>query len=84
MERFIVPRRWQRGAWKSGIRTELDKKFPNETVKSVIITDNMKCYVTTEKSIMHDNPYHRIEFQAVEHHFEFEVVPRKCAQVMEG
>ena len=83
MERFIVPRRWHRGAWKSQIRLKLERKFPEETVKTVLITENMKCLVTTAKLVPHEN-HNRIEFQTVEHHHEYEVVPRKCAEVMEG
>ena len=82
--KFVVPRRWQKGAWQSAIRTKLDEKFRyDERVKSVFIT-NMKCYVTTAKPIIHDNPDGRIEFETVEHHLEFQVIPRKCSEVMEG
>ena len=85
MERFIVPRRWHRGAWKSGIRTELDKKYPHEQVKTVYVTSNLKCYATLAKPIMHPNPYDRIEFETQENFLEFEIVPRKCNAVkMEG
>jgi len=84
MERFIVPRRWHRGAWKSQIRLKLEGKFPDETIEFVHITSQNKCLVTTAKLVPHENPYHRIEFQTEEHHHEYEVVPRKCAEVMEG
>jgi hypothetical protein len=85
MKRFIVPRRWNKSAWRSAIRLKLDEKLkPEETVKSVYITESMKCIVTTETPIMHDNPYGRIEFQHETHSLEFQVVPRKCSEVMEG
>lgn len=85
MRKFIVPRRWNKSAWKSAIRLKLDEKLkPEETVKSVYITENMKCIVTTETPIMHENPYGRIEFQPETHSLEFEIVPRKCYEVMEG
>jgi hypothetical protein len=84
VEKFLVPRRWQKGAWQSAIRTELDKKYPHETVKTVYVTPDLKCYATIAKPIMHDNPYGRIEFATKELHLEFQVVPRKCSQVMEG
>jgi len=83
--KLIVPRRWHKGAWQSAIRNKLDEKFRYETrVKSVYITPEMKCIVTTEKPIMHDNPYHRMEFESETHQLEYEVVPRKCSEVMEG
>ncbi len=84
MERFIVPRRWQKGAWKSQIRLKLESKFPDEQIEFVHITENMKCLVTTAKLVAHENPYWRLEFQPEEHFHEYEVVPRKCAEVMEG
>lgn len=86
MSRFIVPRRWQKGAWQSSIRTELDKQYRYEKrVKSVCVTQSLKCYVTIAKPIMHDNPNHRIEFETQESFLEFDLVPRKCNAVkMEG
>lgn len=83
MERFIVPRRWQKGAWQSGIRTELEKKYPHELVKTVYVTRELKCYATIAKLIPHEN-HNRIEFETLEHHHEYDVIPRKCAEVMEG
>jgi len=79
--RFIVPKRWQKGAWKSGIRTELDKKFPAERIESVFITSELKCLATTATLKSHDNPYNRIEFESEEHHHEYDIVPKKCNAV---
>lgn len=83
MEKFIVPKRWQKAAWRSQIRLKLEKKFPDEQVEFVYITSQMKCLVTTAKLIPHEN-HNRIEFETEEHHHEYDVVPRKCAEVMEG
>ncbi len=84
-DRFFVPKRWHKGAWQSGIRTKLEQKYPDERVRFVYITPEKKCLATLEKpTIIHDNPYHRIEFETETHQLEFQVVPRKCAEVMEG
>jgi len=83
--KFIVPRRLCKGVWQGMIRRKLDEKFRyDERVKSVYITEDLKCLVTIAKPVPHDNPYHRIEFETKERSLEFEIVPRKCAEVMEG
>ena len=83
--KLIVPRRWSKGAWQAMIRLKLDQKYRyEERVKSVYITEDLRCLVTTAKPIPHDNPYHRIEFETQERSLEFEIVPRKCYEVMEG
>ena len=84
MERFIVPKKWQKGTIKSQIRLKLESKFPDERVEFVYITSQLKCLVTTAKLVPHENPYNRIEFESQEHHHEYDVVPRKCSEVMEG
>lgn len=82
-DRFIVPKRLQKAAWRTQIRLKLEKKFPDEQVGFVYITSELKCLVTTAKLIAHEN-HNRIEFETLEHHHEYDVVPRKCSEVMEG
>jgi hypothetical protein len=83
--KFIVPKRLSKGIWQGMIRRKLDEKFRyDERVKNVYITEDLKCLVTTARPIMHDNPYHRIEFETQERNLEFEIEPRKCYEVMEG
>ena len=83
--KFKVPRRLNKGAWQGMIRRKLDEKFRYETrVEFVYITPDLKCLVTVAKPVPHDNPYHRIEFSTEEHTMEFQIVPMKCNEVMEG
>jgi len=83
--KFIVPRRLCKGVWQGMIRRKLDEKFRyDERVKSVYITPELKCLVVTAKPKLHDNPYHRMEFETEEHRMEYEVVPERCREVMEG
>jgi hypothetical protein len=84
--KFRVPKRFSKGAWQWMIRRKLDEKFRyEERVKSVFITENLKCLVVTAKPVLHENPnYHRLEFQTEEHRMEYDVVPEKCWEVTEG
>jgi len=83
--RFRVPKRLSKGTWQGMIRKILDEKFRyDERVKSVYITPDLKCLVVTAKPILHENPYHRIEFSTQEHRMEYDVVPERCREVMEG
>jgi hypothetical protein len=82
---FKVPRKWNKGSWQSAIRARLDEKFRDEQVKSCYITESLKCLVTLEKpTIIHQNPYNRIEFETEHHHLEYQVVPKNVFAVMEG
>ena len=86
--RFRVPKRWSKGRWQCEIRLLLDKKDKfrhDERIKSVFITSNLKCLVVTAKPVLRENSYHhRLEFSTEEHRMEYEVVPERCREVMEG
>lgn len=81
---LIVPKTKRRGELATKIRHYFEERFPNsEKVENVVLV-NERVYVKIGWPTLHENPYHRIEYETQQHNLSYDLVVGVGNMVMEG